>query len=244
MSRGRGRSLKSEWAVSPVIGVMLMLVVTILLATAVSALTGGLKVQKPTPTAEFEVKVVRCKDFNSSMYNISCTDLLAYMQIVEVSGDKIPTKDLEIITYNPNAYGTHKTMVVKPNSGNTHYLANFAMYGYGKSWENGTSPYYNNVALGSFGNSPKVDFGNYTCVPGITMTADWYENYYQGKWNPSTGWYNLPNDTNANNVTGFCACIADGWNITPGQYIYVKIIYIPTHTIIWQKKVLVEGEGV
>ncbi len=76
------------------------------------------------------------------------------------------------------------------------------------------------------------------------MTADWYSNYVQAKWNPKTGTYNVAGDPNAGNVTGFCACIADGWNVTPGHYITVRIVYTPTHTVIWEKKVLVEGEGI
>ncbi len=98
------------------IGVMLMLVIVVLLAAAVSAFTGNLQVQKPAPTANFDVKIVR----NATTDMGTCS----YIQITEVSGDRIPTKDLEIITYNPDAYGSHKIMVVKPNSMNTHYYFN------------------------------------------------------------------------------------------------------------------------
>jgi len=240
LERGVLRKMRSESAVSPVIGVMLMLVVTVLLAAAVSSFTGALQAQKPAPTANFDVKIV--KNETTSM-GYKCT----YMQITEVSGDRIPTKDLEIITYNPDAYGPHKTMVVKPNSMNTHFL----FYGH---WINGTSPYYNHVVkkdgyIYLFGEvlyanwtyyktgDPPFDFGNYTITPGVTMTADWYSNYPQAPWNKN-GYYS------GANVTGFCACIADGWNVTPGHYITVKIVYTPTHTVIWEKKVLVEGEGI
>ena len=294
---GTGKK-RSELAVSPVIGVMLMLVITVLLAAAVSSFTGGLKAQKPAPTANFEVKIV--KNGTSGSMGVECS----YIQITEVSGDRIPTKDLEIITYNPDAYG-QKIMVVKPNSMNTHFYFSSSIT-WGKitvsngtssvkvpitwasaGWVNGTSPYLNNVAYGYFGrrlisktyivvlktgttvtgtynatlneviipsaynvtdvtgvtiqnawkpDNPKVDFGNYTIHPGITMTADWYSNYPQAKWNGYS--------YSGANVTGFCACIADGWNVTPGHYITVKIVYTPTHTVIWEKKVLVEGEGI
>ena len=230
--------------VSEVIGVMLLLVVTVLLASAVTTYVGQFQPKKPTPTAVFECRIV--KDAPSDM-GIPVT----YMELKEVSGDAIPTKDLEIITYNPDAYGPHKTMVVRPCSGNTHY------YSWGH-WINGTSPYYNHVVkkdgfIYLFGEvlyanwtfyktgDPPFDFGNYTVKPGVTMTADWYSGTPQAKWNASSGKYNVKGDPNIGNVTGFCACIADGWNVTPGHYITVKIIYIPTHTVIWEKKVLVES---
>ena len=225
-----------ELAVSPVIGVLLMLVVTVLLAAAVSAYTGYFKPQKPAPTAQFRVKIFKNTTVNMGTMTIKN---VTYMEITEVSGDSIPSKDIEIITYNPDAYGPHKTMVVKPNSFNTHtYLKDW------KIWMNGTSPYLNNYALGWWWKNPKTWFGNYTIHPGVTMTADWYSNNIQAKWNATSGWYNLNKDPNAGNVTGFCACIADGWNVTPGHYITVEILYTPTHTVIWQKKVLVEGEGI
>ncbi len=236
--------MRSEKAVSPVIGVMLMLVVTVLLAAAVSAYTGSFQTKKPTPTAVFRVTIVKNRTVLMGSYKTK----VSYIQITEVSGDEIPTKDLEIITYNPNAYGKHKTMIVLPNSHNTHYYLNFHYYSptTGKwynwsSWENGTSPYLNDVSKGYFGNNPKVDFGNYTIAPGVTITADWYSNYPQDPWNATTGWYGNAKPYGGGNVTGFCACIADGWNVTPGQYITVKIVYLPTNSVIWEKNVVVEG---
>jgi len=217
-------------AVSPVIGVMLMLVVTVLLAAAVSSYTGSLQTEKPAPSAVFDVKIV--KNGTTSMGKVS------YMEIKQISGDKIPTKDLKIITYNPDAHGT-KTIEVLPCSGNTHYYYTYynstSMEWDGK-WKNGTSPYLNDMSKGFFGNNPPVDFGNYTTFAGITMTADLYDNYQQDSWNGTA--YNP-----GTNVTGFCACIADGWNVTPGHYITVKIVYLPANTVIWQKNVMVEGEG-
>ncbi len=298
------------------IGVMLMLVITVLLAAAVSSFTGGLKAQKPAPTANFDVKIVK----NATTDMGTCT----YMQITEISGDRIPTKDLEIITYNPDAYVNtsniyakehqyeFRTQIIKPNSMNTYYYSSGSYSGpvyinnstatksikalfEWSGWVKGTSPYLNNMAYGYFGehdikftvnivingttvtktyynklpsiitissaynlnditnvtileswkpDNPKVDFGNYTVHPGVTLTADWYSNYPQAKWNGNSGKYNIAGDPNAGNVTGFCACIADGWNVTPGHYITVKIVYTPTHTVIWEKKVLVEGEGI
>ena len=260
---GSKKSVKrSERAVSPVIGVMLMLVVTVLLAAAVSAFTGGLKAQKPAPTANFEVKIVRLisdipninKSTPASYFNTHYA-LCAYIEITEISGDAIPSKDLEIITYNPSAYVNlsnkyarehqyeFRTKVIKPNVINAHdWYFNYTTYSFEPA--KGVVPYLNNYKYGYWWEHPKTWFGNYTIHPGVTLTADWYENWIQAKWNGTSGTYNVAGDPNAGNVTGFCACIADGWNVTPGHYITVKIVYTPTHTVIWEKKVLVEGEGI
>ncbi len=48
--------LKDKKAVSPVVGVMLMLVVTVILAAAVNAYTSSVSPKQPTPVAEFEAK--------------------------------------------------------------------------------------------------------------------------------------------------------------------------------------------
>jgi len=341
---GSENKKRSERAVSPVIGVMLMLIVTVLLAAAVSSFTGGLKTQKAAPSAKFDVKIV-VKGSSEGMSN----GWVTYMQLKEISGDTIPSKDLEIITYNPDAVG-NKYVTITPNNNNTwvyenataaswygevteygtlgvRFVYNNTIYNqYNKSIELvngtnskattlyvycgpqiGTSPYLNDMSEGSFTpgffgapnatlkfylynktgseissltvtsynfteNSlnvsslginvsnvsyvrevityhneiynPKVSFGNYAISPGVTLTADWWYNYVQSSWNGTSSSYEKVPYLDHSSITGFCACIADGWNVTPGHYITVKIVYTPTHTVIWEKKVLVRGEGV
>lgn len=50
------KPVKDKKGVSPVVGVMLMLVVTVILAAAVSAYTSSISANKPTPVAEFDAK--------------------------------------------------------------------------------------------------------------------------------------------------------------------------------------------
>jgi len=220
-------------AVSPVVGVMLMLVVAIVLAAVVSSFGGGISgsLKEKAPTATFKVRVV----MNAPAPGMPGYTL-NYTEIVQTGGDPIPTDQLKIITVNPDAYGDKKTMEVLPKSMNTHYNP-------GWGWQNGTSPYLNDPSKGYFGNNPAVDFGNYTTATGITMTADWYSNYPQAKWNATLGDYetNKSIDSNAGNVTGFCAMFADCWNVTPGHFVTIKIVHAPTGTVIWQKDVMVEG---
>jgi len=78
-----------EDAVSPVVGVMLMLVVTIIIAAVVSGFAGGLmgNTQKP-PTASIDVKVVNTGSAATSGF---------YANVLGTS-QPIPSRDLKIIT--------------------------------------------------------------------------------------------------------------------------------------------------
>jgi archaeal type IV pilus assembly protein PilA len=81
----RQMSINREDAVSPVVGVMLMLVVTIIIAAVVSAFAGGLfgsSSNQRTPTVAMEASVVN----NSGVINFTAT-------VLSVS-DPVPTKNL------------------------------------------------------------------------------------------------------------------------------------------------------
>lgn len=74
-------------AVSPVIGVMLMLVVTIIVAAAVSAYAGGMvSDQEETPTVQLNVQLKSGDDAQRFV-------------ITHLGGDPLDTGDLKIITY-------------------------------------------------------------------------------------------------------------------------------------------------
>ncbi len=153
---------KDSKAVSPVIGVMLMLVVTVILAAAVSSTsTGMMKSTDAAPTAVFDVECV--KDVDAS-FGMGVT--ASYLQIKEITGDSIPTDDLKIVI---TANGTITETL--PGSGNIDISDN----GHGTA-VNGSAPYWNNPAVG-FAGDAAVDFGNYTVKPGVSMTADDYSNY-------------------------------------------------------------------
>lgn len=78
--------LNSE-AVSPVIGVMLMIVVTIIVAAAVSAFAGGFaNDQKETPVAQIDVQ-------------LKSGALYPRLIFTHLGGDFLDTGDLKIITY-------------------------------------------------------------------------------------------------------------------------------------------------
>jgi archaeal type IV pilus assembly protein PilA len=96
------RLKRGEEAVSPVVGVMLMLVVTIIIAAVVSAFAGGLSgSQTKTPQASFLIKTGwDVKDDGS-------IDTSAYDFAIEhMGGDAVPTKDTQLITYLTLPNGT------------------------------------------------------------------------------------------------------------------------------------------
>ena len=141
--------------VSPVVGVMLMLVVTIIIAAVVSGFAGGFaegqeKVPQATIQGEFSVT--------------------SGMKIIHAGGDAIPTADLEITVANGPTFGTNlKTMTTSAinlatvtNSAGTSILA----------WNNKTNNVdgYNIKSL----NPGDTFFINITnCDPEILQPVVW-----------------------------------------------------------------------
>jgi len=141
-----------ECAVSPVVGVMLMLVVTIIIAAVVSAFSGGLAgTQQKAPQASIDVKI------DSSSANQTIFTLL--------SGDSIQTKDLAIVTYYKNKAGSiykNKQTVASPAS---------VLYSTHTTTPNRV-PFLNDMRYGyNYLNPDAVDFGNYTWKSGDTLST-------------------------------------------------------------------------
>lgn len=229
----RGILVEDSKGVSPVIGVMLMIVVTIILAAAVSSYSGGLfKSSTIAPTATFEVEIA--KDVTESMEGWENTK--SYMWIKEITGDTIETKNLKIMTVNPKARGNTTIMEILPNSNNTYYTSSGSWTepdtGEVFTWDDeyeGTSPYWGNPAHGYFGNNPAVDFGNYTLKPGVIMIADVYDNYEGAEY-----WDEDEGDYEGDYRTGMEVCFADWESIEKGDIVTVKIVHIPSQKVIFQ----------
>ncbi|MFA5331579.1 MAG: type IV pilin N-terminal domain-containing protein [Methanoregula sp.] len=79
-----------ESAVSPVVGVMLMLVVTIIIAAVVSGFAGGLigTGDQKTPTLNMDVTITNSGTWRSSEFLATVTGV----------SEPIPTKDLKLVT--------------------------------------------------------------------------------------------------------------------------------------------------
>jgi len=213
------KMLKDSKAVSPVIGVMLMLVVTVILAAAVSSTSSGLmKTTDAAPTAVFDVKIA--KDVQDPwMGNMS------YIVIKEVTGDAIQTENLKIVTTNPNAEGDTKIREKLP-SDSVDYSAYLT--------PTGNVPYWNNMAAGNgygfVSNNTEVFFGNYTLKPGVSMTAQDYTDLYSyAAWNAATGDY----DTSTNDIGLMQDMFADWDSIEIGDFVNVKIVDLKSGKVIF-----------
>ncbi|WP_062398034.1 type IV pilin N-terminal domain-containing protein [Methanogenium cariaci] len=90
---------EEESGVSPVIGVMLMLVVTIIIAAVVSGFAGGLTDSSTdVPVAAFEFKA-----YSAFMIASSHGGAGPYLEAIMKSGEAIDTGDLKIVSYYEDA---------------------------------------------------------------------------------------------------------------------------------------------
>jgi len=155
MNAGESRMLKiqdrknrdHENAVSPVVGVMLMLVVTIIIAAVVSAFSGGMVGgnNQRTPTLAMDVKIT-----NSTTNPAGLT----FTAMVQSISDPIPTKNLQLKTSwakNATNYGGGNSTVGVPYGFGPGITGDIAM----------TSPY-----------NPNQNFGNYTLKQGTGLVAE------------------------------------------------------------------------
>jgi len=149
--------LIKEDAVSPVVGVMLMLVVTIIIAAVVSGFAGGLAGgTKAAPSASIDVKFMKDDGGMGPAY------VETKMVFEHLSGDSIPTKDLNIITYYTLPNGTILKHTQTPSSDSQD------LYGHGTFTR---VPLLNDMSLGYSGNNPAKDFGNYTWRTGDILSS-------------------------------------------------------------------------
>lgn len=224
-----------DTAVSPVIGVLLMLVVTIIIAAVVSGFAGGLAggTQK-APQLTMDVKI-KNTGYAASSY--------IFFDVKGVS-EPISTNDLKIVTSWTTRNGVTGGNITAAglNFPNTNYNASVTTYqsplGFGKgvnatTYQRVSSPYDS----GQF-------FGNYTLVPGTTMKNSPQgsgTSYGYGASTPYTyttstsGWVDGDYDS-------MMAILGSNWNVTrPGDTVDIKITHIPSGKVILDKSVGVEG---
>jgi FlaG/FlaF family flagellin (archaellin) len=145
-----------EHAVSPVVGVMLMLVVTIIIAAVVSAFAGGLAgTTSKAPSASIDARIQIDADNGMGGKNSAMT-------FEHLSGDSILTKDLEIITYYTCPNGT----VVK--HAQTAASPVVAIYG---GWATTRVPFLNSMAKTGGTGNVVAHFGNFTLITGDIMST-------------------------------------------------------------------------
>jgi archaeal type IV pilus assembly protein PilA len=230
---------KNEQAVSPVVGVMLMLVVTIIIAAVVSAFAGGLtagKEKAPQVSLETHIKLT------GGMAGAPA------MIIKHLGGDPINTQNIKIVTSWANStgiYHTQSTVGAKYNSsgsyvyyGKTGATSNYTLdslnvhYAYSA----GNDVWYNEPYLvvagqmpstGDAANDTPLWFGNYVMHPGDVIKADMNLNFDPNGW----GGENQLTDKEI---------IADDNLLTQNNVVNVQLIDLKSGTTIYDKDVNVE----
>lgn len=207
---------KSERAVSPVIGVMLMLVVTVILAAAVSSYAGSIQSNaQKAPQLVMDIKIKNTGHGNSSYIG---------MDVISVS-EPIPTKDLKIMTSYVNSTGARKGSSITAWDGNVN------------NTQVGTNSYHSPLGFGKGVNGEQKTsgnysgpqyFGKYTLIPGTSMK------------NSPTGLaqytYNHPD------IDGVRAILGKDWNeLREGDIVNVKIVHIPSGQALVDVDVGVQG---
>lgn len=247
----RTESKSRESAVSPVVGVMLMLVVTIIIAAVVSAFSGSMATGKEkAPQASLECHIT----WGDPMYTGSPGPAFT---MKHMGGDPINTKDVKLVTSWANASGIyHMQSTVAPTytagdevyydktdgttatahyvltSLNTHYVATektMAVDGYDAP---GGEIYYNVPYLMRAGDMPADNageesslwFGNYVFRAGDVIKAN-NDNTVAG-----TG----DSQNRAEPI------IKDGNLLTGNDIVNVKLIDMKSGSTIFNKDVLVE----
>lgn len=229
---------KGEDAVSPVVGVMLMLVVTLIIAAVVSAFAGGLvSGTKKAPSLTMDVTITNSGAFASSQFNA---------KVLSVS-EGIPTRNLKLITSWTNTSGfkgganVTATSNVFGWSGAGFPLTGTAPWGFGPGIASPNS--------GKPGNLQQ-QFGNYTLLEGTIMNA--YPAGQSGGYigtTPASSGYGINGNaynytswtyTPGSYVDGMQAVLGQGWEgLRTGDTVNFKIIYIPTGVTIFSKDVVV-----
>ncbi len=221
-----------ESAVSPVVGVMLMLVVTIIIAATVSAFAGGLVgTTDKAPQAAFDVKI-----------NLGYTNTMA---ITHLGGDPIDTSRTKLITSwtnrtNPSIVNYRETTALPisktPQEYLTGHYVNLSLADANVNNTNGIyqEPYFvipGDTPADANGEEAPLWFGNFILHAGEVMQV-------QGSISVDDEWgyYNSKANYEKN------AVIKNALMLSDKDKVNVKLVDIPTGQIIFDKDVYpVEG---
>ena len=217
------RKEKRDRAVSPVAGVMLMLVVTIIIAGVVAAFAGGLAgTEKAAPTL-----VATTEIWSADTYDNYAMGRFA-MNIESVS-EPVSTADLKIVTSWKYVDGDEEKTggnTVTAGTKNTKYDT----YEYNAPIGMGSGVTGNQLTSGSYGENQW--FGNYNLIAGTSMSAN---GAYTGEGKSGGAKTHTSGDA-------MDAILGDAWseNLKKGSTVSVKLIYIPSNAVIYDREVIVK----
>lgn len=232
----------SEDAVSPVVGVMLMLVVTIIIAAVVSGFAGSLVGDAhKAPALTMDIQIKNTGFYASSIFK---ADVLSVTE-------PIPTSDLKLVTSWTNSAGT---------SGGAEVTGVKNVFGWGGAGfpsDGGTAPWgygqgVKSINTGKPGNGDQ-QFGNYILLGGTTMYA--YPAGQSGGFmtsNDTSGYgvvtngqysdwtYTHTGNPSTDQVDGMQAVLGENWeSLKTGDVVNVKVVHIPSGMTIYKNDVVV-----
>lgn len=225
---------RPEDAVSPVVGVMLLLVVTVIIAAVVATFASGLvSTQQAAPTVAADVKILSVDSFASSGGAGKFE-----MKIVAVSDD-VPTKDLKLVT---------KYVVNNRTNSNEKVSGGNVTYGKVNNTKYGTYEYVSPIGYGPGVQGLATTYGNY----GTNQQFGYYS-LTEGTYMQNTGAYQqvggaYPTDLNTiidamypSGTDALDAILGEEWtHLKPGDTVDVTLIHVPTNGVLFSKTVTVE----
>lgn len=204
-------SKKHDDAVSPVIGVMLMLVVTIIVAAFVTAFSSGLvDTESTAPVAYLDVEILANQGDTHDQY---------VLNIKHMGGDVLDTADLKIISdYSYDDYNAdtqkvtpvRKSSTITPATTKTQIIKSPTKI-------SAKVPYLSDITVGD-PSHPDVQFGAFDLEPGDVMTTG-----------TSIGTYK---------VIGGATSAPNGFGV--GSKVDISIIHTPSDTTIFNEEVRVQ----
>ena len=215
---------KSDDAVSPVIGVMLMLVMTVIVAAVITIFaTGTVADTEPAPTAVLDVKIY---DYYQAIPGTGGPDF----HITQISGDALDTKNLEI-------------RLSWEHDGKS-YFSTYSADSFAEKYPDGITsamnkrdqPMYVKATGGKGPFGLDNYFGDVFLKPGLTLTAS------ADLLSPGSNDNNLFMDVIFNNgVTDGLDSQKGIMDLLPeGTAVNVMILHIPSNKAIFDKEVFVQ----
>jgi FlaG/FlaF family flagellin (archaellin) len=251
-------------AVSPVVGVMLMLVVTIIIAAVVTAFAGGIVTsQKAAPTLTMNVKISNTGTWLGSGFFATVTGV----------STPIPSSDIKIVTSWTATNLTYGNSTISGGAASLPGASNYNFHYNGGTPYIGIAPFavgpgvgnnesYSQASLDANPTAPEqmLDqfFGNYSVMQGTNLFATPAGAGSMGIIGSNgasnagggygvqgvTSFFNYQTDTidNKNWVTGdidpMQAVLGTNWyNLRAGDIVHVQVIHIPSGKVIFNKDV-------
>ena len=207
----------SESGVSPVIGVMLMIIVTIIIAAVVSAFAGGMGTSaQPAPNAAFDIQIYQ----NMKSITTGGTGYPAITLVLR-NGETMATGDLKIISSH-YVNGQRVTFVYDPGSNLTQ-----------RSWD----------SEGAYGNHGGLV--TFTTL-GKSLSFGYPDTYWhQGDQFTGPPCAVLGLGVNSGGATSNPAmsnliCMSSGYYPRTGDMYHIEIVYKPTNSVLYSQDVTTE----